>query len=135
MSYIIRTARIEDITAVKRIADSNKREIGFIVRPILEASIESGELLVAHEENGEVIGFLRWHRRRDGWSTIYEICVRADFRGLGIGKCLLNHIPRPIRLKCPVDNDANVFYERLGLTHTETESGRKRKLNIWMLTI
>lgn len=130
----VRTACFEDIAVIKKIADNNKKEIGFILRSIFEASVRSSELLVAYKEGDEIVGFLRWHRRRDGWNTIYEICVSADFRGEGIGKHLLSKIQKPIRLKCPEDNKANAFYKHLGFLLVSIENGKKRKLNIWTLS-
>ena len=132
--YSIRVARHEDLSSIKKIADANKKEIGFIVRPILIASIQNNELLVAQKEDGCIVGFVRSHQRLDGWNTIYEICVSADFRGEGIGKHLLSKIQKPIRLKCPEDNKANAFYEHLGFLLVSIENGKKRKLNIWTLS-
>ncbi len=130
--YTVRFANNEDLSAIEQIAYRNKDSLGFILRCIIKASTEAGELFVACKEDGEVIGFIRWHRRRDGWIIIYEICVRRDFRGEGVGRLLLEKVPKPIRLKCPQDNESNKFYEHLGFTLAGQEAGRKRALNIWI---
>jgi hypothetical protein len=46
---------------------------------------------------------------------------------------LLAVVPQPIRLKCPVDNASNAFYEARGFDCFDTEDGRKRRLNVWQL--
>lgn len=131
MECAIRLADIDDIDEIKKIADQNKKEIGFILWPIMTASAKANELFVAFCQN-QVAGFIRWHKRKDGWSTVYEICVDEKFRKIGIGKKLLSRIPKPIRLKCPIDNESNTFYKRLGFTLTGQEPGKKRKLNVWI---
>ncbi|MCK9345272.1 MAG: GNAT family N-acetyltransferase [Candidatus Pacebacteria bacterium] len=131
----VRIAYPEDLPAIKKIADANKKEIGFIVRPIFEESIQNQELFVACKLNGEIVGFVRWHHRRDEWNTVYEICVRNDSRRDGIGKLLLAQIPKPIQLKCPVDNASNKFYEHIGFSLISKEQGRKRMLNLWVCVV
>ncbi|MFA5996942.1 MAG: GNAT family N-acetyltransferase [Candidatus Paceibacterota bacterium] len=98
-------------------------------------SIQSGELFVACKDDGEVVGFVRWHHRRDEWNTVYDICVRGDFRYEGIGKLLLSRISKPIQLKCPVDNASNLFYEHIGFSLISKEQGRKRMLNLWVCVV
>ena len=132
MDCEVRNARNSDVDLIKKIADANREEIGFVLRPIFEASVEQGELLVA-VTNSQIVGFLRWHHRRDGWNTIYEICVDEGFRKSGIGAALLDQIPRPIRLKCPTDNKSNNFYRHIGYVLSGQEDGRKRRLNLWTL--
>lgn len=129
--FNVRVACIQDLPAVKKIADANKKDIGFILRSIFEASIQQGELFVAYKEDFEIVGFVRWHHRRDSWNTVYEICVHQAFRKMGIAKLLLERIQSPIRLKCPEDNISNTFYEHLGFTLEHKDRGRKRVLNLW----
>lgn len=131
MDCAIRLADIDDIPEIKKIADQNKKEIGFILKPIIEASAKTNELFVAFYQN-RVAGFIRWHKRQDGWSTVYEICVDQKFRRIGIGRRLMARIPKPIQLKCPIDNEFNRFYRRLGFILTGQEPGKKRTLNIWI---
>lgn len=77
--------------------------------------------------------FCHWHKRKDGISIIYEICVADEARGKGLGRKMIDLLPLPIRLKCPVDNESNKFYEHLGFKLVGIVPGRKRKLNIWLL--
>lgn len=126
----IRYARPYDFPEIKRIANQYKNELGFVNTAALSESIERYELHVAMKD-GDVIGFVNWHARLDGWKTVKEIAVRKDMRGKHIGHALLCAVPGNIRLKCTVDNPANSFYECEGFKLASVEAGRKRTLNVW----
>lgn len=131
---MIRPAQPNDIAAIKTITDRNKRALGFVLRPALEAAQARGELLVAIED-GQVVGFVHYRtlsRTSPGWHTLYEICVDELMRGRGYGAALLDAVPRPVRLRCPVDNNSNGFYAHYGLLNVWTEQREgKRNLNVW----
>jgi GNAT superfamily N-acetyltransferase len=127
----LRYAVESDLPQIEKIARSYPKELGYIRRVALKEAIERFELYVAVWSNNEVGGFVHWHRRRDGWSTVYEIAVAQKWRGLNLGRALINAIPRPTRLKCTIDNPANSFYECVGFRLARTEAGRKRALNVW----
>ncbi len=131
---MIRKANASDLDAIKCIADANRNELGFVMRPALTEAQARGELLVA-ERGDAVVGFVNYRtlsRVRRGWHTVYEICVTGGWRGQGIGAELLDAVPRPVRLKCPVDLPANGFYRVYGMHNvwTEQPDGR-RALNVW----
>lgn len=128
MRPMIRQATIADIDHIKAVAARYKPELGFILRPALVEAVGRGELL--YHPSG---AFCHYHTRRDGVTTIYEICVPAEARGQGLGRQLIERLPRPVRLKCPVTNESNGFYRRLGFVLVETVPGKKRELNIWRL--
>lgn len=117
-----RQATSDDLPWIKTMADRHKPEIGFVVRGALAAAIARGELLVV-----EGAGFCHYHRRRDQWTTIYEIVSEQP----GTGRLLLDAVARPLRLKCPVTLPANGFYAHLGGTRVRTEPGKSRALNVW----
>lgn len=125
----IRNATLDDINHIKQIADKNKTELGFVLRPALVEAARREELL--YHPSG---AFCHWHRRRDGISVIYEICVSKELRRKGLGREMVQSLPLPIRLKCPVDNHANGFYQHLRFELVATEPGKKRALNIWLLS-
>mgnify|MGYP002623878671 CR=1 FL=1 len=127
---MVRKATLQDIDAIKKIADKYIKEIGFVLKPALEESCKKGTLLVYECEN-IVVGFCNYHHRRDGINVIYEICVSDNFRHKGIAKELINNIPKPIRLKCPVDNESNNFYKHIGAKLVEIVPGKKRDLNVY----
>lgn len=119
-----------DIPGIKRIADirANKRYLGWTNRAILGMSIAKSELHVARLD-GKVIGFIRWHRRRDGWTTVYELCVDEPYRKQGIGQQLMSVVGTgSVKLKCHSGNPAIQFYQRLGfeIRSTEITNGGKQ---------
>lgn len=122
-------ATISDIDHIKQVASRYKKELGFILRPALVDAVKRGELLYS-----PLGAFCHWHRRRDNVSVIYEICVPDEARGQGLGRAMVDQLPRPIRLKCPVDNESNGFYRHLGFELVTTEPGKKRELNVWLLS-
>lgn len=126
----IRLAHAGDIQAIKRITNQYKNELGFVNSAALAESADRHELHIA-EYNRLIVGFVRWHKRQDGVSTIYEIAVDRQHTGNGIGRALLCAVPEPTRLKCTVENRANAFYSAAGFTHDGTEPGRVRALNVW----
>lgn len=130
--YLICEANLEDIDGIKKIADKNANEIGFVLRPALEEHCKKGSLLVAKDKD-KIIGFCNYNKRNDGVNIIYEICNDFKYRGNGIAKAMIEKIERPIQLKCPIDNESNNFYKHYGFNLVEIEDGKKRKLNIWRL--
>ena len=128
------------IDAVKRIADQNRPELGFHVRQAYVDSVNKKELLVAKKAN-QVVGFARYHHRRDNRTTLYEIATTPDIRGKGVGRQLIDALiadcqrvaSRCLRLSCPVELPANRFYEAIGFIRSTRRSrpGRSRPLYEW----
>lgn len=96
------------------------------------------ESLHDSNEHGELIlidgGYCRWHLRRDGVITIYEIISQRP----GAGHEMLHRLQAvdaiAIQAKCPVDLAANAWYEKRGFTCITRETTRSgRELNIWRL--
>lgn len=130
--YEISQATLEDIDGIKKIADKNANEIGFVLRPALEEHCKRGSLLVAKDKD-IIIGFCNYNKRKDGVNIIYEICNDFKYRGNGIAKSMIEKLKKPIQLKCPIDNESNKFYEHYGFKLIDIEEGKKRKLNVWRL--
>lgn len=126
---MVRLATLSDIDAIKKVAQKHTKELGFILRPALEEAVRREELLFEPESGS----FCHYHVRRDSICTVYEICVPPEQRGRGIAKQMINMLPRPVRLKCPVDNESNGFYQKYGFEKIAVEPGKKRELNVWML--
>lgn len=128
---VYRLGKETDLKDIKRITGQLRNELGFVMNVALIDAIKHDELIVA-ESDGVVIGFVHYHKRRDGWNTIHEIGVRKDFQSMGIGKELFEMVPKPRRLKTTKDNiKANDFYKMRGMDMIGTEKGRKRELNVW----
>ena len=134
----VRWAQEKDIEVIKALADANRSALGFVVRASLEEQLHRGEILVA-EHQGMLIGFVSFHHRRDGWTTIRELCVAESYRKRGMGRALVKEVEKSachanqngIRLKCPLDLPANGFYARLGFTRVAIENGKRRPLAVW----
>lgn len=93
----------------------------------LHGSAKAGELLLVDG------GYCRWHMRRDGVITIYEIISTRPGAGW---EMLLRLIEKraPIQAKCPADLPANHWYRRRGFQLVDTETTQSgRRLNLWML--
>jgi ribosomal protein S18 acetylase RimI-like enzyme len=142
-SFHVSHASTNDIGRIKRIADSNRNELGFLPRPKVGEAVENKRIIVIKTTDDEVIGFVIFrHRKTDKQTTLSDICVQRDWRGQGLGKVLLQHLYDEclelkrdfIQLKCPVDLSANAFYKKLGFKKHRKEKGRKRELNVWRLS-
>jgi len=136
--HITSDLTLKDISTVKQIVDKNRGAFGFVLRASLDQKLCRGEIIAAKNHDA-VIGFITFHHRRDGWTTIHELCVEEMHRGLGLGRALVEAVQekahhagqKGIRLKCPLDLPANGFYTRLGFTRIAIENGKRRSLAIW----
>jgi GNAT superfamily N-acetyltransferase len=132
------------ITAVKALADSHRDELGFHTRQSYVDSIHQSELIVATLER-RVVGFVRFHKRRDHVATIYEIATAPERRRKGIARRLLVAVieecrrsnARLLRLACPAELPANTFYEAVGFGRSSARSrpGKHRPLIEWQMPI
>lgn len=128
---VIRTGIKEDIKVISKIASKYSKEIGFVMKVVLEESCETRTLYTILYKN-EIVGFCNFNiRNKDKVCVIYEICIDEKCRGLGLAKKTIELLPKPIQLKCPIDNKSNKFYEGIGFTKIDIEKGRKRPLNVW----
>lgn len=125
--YFIRRGAVADADACYRIAIAQPRgTLPKLLRVNFVESAERGELHVA-ERNGDVVGFARFHARRDGWHTLYDLAVHPDHQRAGMGRSLLYSVPVPVRLKCPATSAANTFYHNAGMIHV----GQDGDLNLY----
>lgn len=150
-SPVIFVAQVEHLSTAKQLADKHKHELGFINRTILQKAIESRSLLVApcpdSEDNAanrsELAGMVHFYVRRDDVVTLYNIVVASAYQRRGLGRRLFEELviltrslgKMQIRLKCPAELPANLFYERLGLERVAVEPGKHRPLNVWVYTL
>lgn len=140
---IIRKGNSNDITLCKRLADANREALGFVMRAKFEDAAKAGFLLVA-ETDQNIVGFVIYrHRQQDKQTTLYDLCVAESWRRRGIARSLLMTLKAEasqrqrtcIKLKCPVGLEANDFYERVGFAQIGIQTGKKRNLNIWQLSL
>ena len=78
-------------------------------------------------------GYCRWHQRRDGTITIYEILSTRT----GAGSAMLNQLKllgKPIQAKCPDNLPSNQWYAKRGFRLDKFETTPSgRRLNVWIL--
>lgn len=99
--------------------------IGGVYMAALNRDIDNGECHVA-EINSVVVGFVRFHTRRDNWTTIYTIAVNPNHKGQYIGRHLLWSVPAPFRLKVTTDNTQAIrFYEHVHMVRAGYEETKK----------
>lgn len=96
------------------------------------------ETLYESAQRGELLliggGFCHWHLRRDGQLTIREIISTRP----GAGSEMLEQLKRisadSIFAKCPVELEANDWYEQRGFVCEGEETTRTgRQLKLWRL--
>lgn len=133
MTILIRYAAVADVDACQQIAREFRLELPFVMRVQMQKSIAQREMFVA-EVGGNVVGFARFHARRDGLHTLYDLAVTKAAQQQGVGAWLVQAIPTPIRVRTTVDNEAaNRFYRRLGFRYIATEPSKKRAINLYEL--
>lgn len=128
---MIRLATVDDLKDIKKIANQNREFIGFVMNVALKESIEKQSLKVLIKDKS-IIGFVHYHKRRDGWNTLHELAVAKEYQHYGYGQKLFDDVPQPIRLKTTADNiNAINFYLKNSMTHVRNEQGKKRELMVF----
>ena len=120
-----------DFKSIKQIANQQREFLPALMNYNLKDGLKTNSLYIA-KENNEIIGFIRWHPRKDGTQTIHEIAVKKGHEGKGIGKQLFKLAPEPVQLKVTEDNTYAIeFYKKQGLKFETTFKGKKRDLLIF----
>lgn len=121
-----------DAKAVADLFQRHRDELGFVNR----AQVREKDVVVEHAA-GEVVGALLGNYCvQKPQSTVYDLAVDDAYRRQGVATRLVDRFaadsPHDLLVaKCPVDLDANAFYEATGWTLVDTESGKNRDLNVW----
>jgi len=100
-----------------------------------------GDTVWVLKKQNEIVGFIQYRiLKRKPIVSLHRIGVKSEYRRLGLGSKLfqkmLDHCRQSkvekVRLKCPKDCSANLFYKQLGFTLVETTKSRAgRDLNVW----
>jgi len=118
---MIRKATLADKESITKIWRKDSAFLGAIYMGALKERIEK-QMVHIYEQDGQIIGFLEYRKRRDGVSVIYHICVLAEYRKQGIGKALINSLSLPMRLKVTGDNENAIrFYEHFGFNRISSD--------------
>lgn len=91
---------------------------------------------------GEFFGAMcRWHLRKDGQITIYEIVIEEYQQNTGLGFQFLQRLKEiegaiSIFAKCPVDLPSNKWYQKQGFILEKNEILKSGKVvNHWRLVL
>lgn len=136
--------KVDVVAECKKISSKFSKELGFVNSAALNESASKNEVEVIPG-----IGFVHFHHRRDGQTTIYSLAVLPEHQSQGWGRLLFyrvlgslvehrNHSGAGefnILAKCPENLPSNEFYSHVGFKLTEVEKGKKRKLNIWKYSV
>lgn len=98
------------------------------------------ETLFESAQRGELLlidgGFCHWHLRRDSQLTIREIISTRPGAGSEMLEELRKQPAKNIFAKCPIELEANNWYERRGFELEGTElRPTGRKVNLWRLNL
>jgi len=99
-----------------------------VIFDTLQESNARGELLLLDG------GYCRYHLRRDGQLTIYEIISQKP----GVGTAMLDRLSRVegarfLLARCPATLPSNDWYQRRGFVRTAEETTRNgTRLNVWL---
>lgn len=126
------------VMTAKKIASKLPKELGFVNRAALLESFSRKELLTIGKK-----AFCHFHLRRDLQLTIYELGVRPENQGEGLGGQIIEKMivkgkkvgATCLLAKCPIDLKSNGFYQAQGFKKVRVEQGRVRKLNVWVLEL
>lgn len=119
---VLRKATLEDKEAIAKIWRKESGFLGALYMGALKERIEKESVIVA-EDNGAIVGFVEYRKRRDGMTVVYHIAVCAEYRGKKVGLALMNSLSLPIRLKVTSDNPQAIrFYERYCMTRVSEDT-------------
>ena len=129
--FIIRDALQDDLAKAKDLADDLRDELGFIKSSVFIEVIRKKCFIVCAIDNN-VIGFVLFNYRGGTDTTIRYMGVDKRYRRQGIATAMLRNIEQKvidngghtIHLKCPIDSQANIFYQQFGFIHTASEFKR-----------
>jgi len=132
----------QDLPDIKRLADSAKQSLGFVHRESLRRAILRDEVIIAKVDE-TMIGFCHFYRRQDRTFTIYHIAVEPASQHSGVGRRLIGavvtdaqeHQASVVRLKCPMNLEANGFYRCVGFAQAGVETREPRHLVLWELLV
>lgn len=125
----------EDLENAYELYKRYEKELGYVVKNVILDGMKRGEFLMVYKD-GVCVGVCNYHIKKGKVGVIYEVAVDDSCRGMGIGLELVNRVRRRclmLQLKCPIDNESNKFYERIGFKKVGVIKGKKRELNVWRI--
>ena len=144
MTFITRTANVNDLTYIDHLQKRNAEELAFFPKVVFEREIENRRIVLA-EYNAEPCGYL-YHGSLGNICRIHQACIQYDLRGQLYGAALVRDLiaiceasqTSTIKLRCGSDIDANQFWQAMGFVCEAVTQGcvrRMRDINHWVLNI
>ena len=123
----------EELESIYKVYRRCGQYFGWVRKNEMLDSMSKGYMYTIYIDD-EIHGFCRFNHQRAGGVVIYEICLDEECRGKGIGRKIINKLPKPIKAKCPTNFESNNFYQHLGFILQGQEYTKKgTPLNIWYL--
>ena len=130
------TQALDGVITLHR-ADS--RQLGFFPRGAFEDHARAGQILIAYNDQGEIVGYLLYRVAKQR-AMIVHLCTASKARGMGVARSLvenLKHVTKPlvgIGLHCRQDYDARHVWAKFGFTALHRKVGRSQdghELTFW----
>ncbi len=136
MELKIRTANSSDEAIIKQIHKFESKHLGsFNLYQVWDRFIKGEKLPYTYiVVDGKAFCRYGWSKKYKHY-IIHEIGVLPEFKRNGISRYIISQIPKPLMLKCNIDNEVgNNFYKNCGMMlsgKTQTKNGVKQ--NIWVI--
>lgn len=132
------STHVETVMALHRV---NSRNLGMFPKGAFLERAAAQQILIAVSTDGECVGYLLYRIARER-AAIVHLCVRANFRGKGVARSLVDQLKilskhlRGIGLYCRRDYEANVAWPKFGFAVVAAKRGRGNdgaELEYWWL--
>lgn len=134
----LRKATAQDEQWIAKVYKESKKELGsFNLWQCWEKYL-NGKSHETFTVLSNCAGFVRWGYSKKYQSyIIQDIGVLSEHRGKGYAKLLLDSVPKPLMLKCNMDNaNGNAFYQKIGMNQAgETATKKGVKQIIWTCAV
>lgn len=126
---------------IKKLWRRHSGRLGFFPEGAFEDHCARRQILAAHSERNELLGYLLFRHSRDH-TVIVHLCVRSAFRSTGIAKSLVNNLrdisadSKGISLKCRRDYGLDGFWSALGFIAINEVKGKAKDgvpLTVWWM--
>lgn len=125
------TVTRDEMQQVIELWKPDRQTLGFFPVGAFETYACNGNIRVAKDEYGSIIGYAAFRFTRN-WMMLAHLCVNHDYRGKGIAKNLIEDLKSiafkrdcfGIALKCRRDFDIHQFWPKVGFTPRNESEGR-----------
>ncbi|MEZ4782439.1 MAG: GNAT family N-acetyltransferase [Candidatus Kapaibacterium sp.] len=127
------------LSEVITLSNRNKQLLGFFPEGAFRDKARSGNVLVAIDETGTVVGYILFRIARLH-AAIVQLCVHENQRKNGVATALVTRfqedvdVPCGIKVTCRTDFDANEFWVKVGFILMGRKKGRAKQgseLNVY----